>query len=161
MGRTDCATGFVDWPKAGGVWTDSGEGGMWVYAFWLAKTHPPDLEFRWPDPFIACHGVEATVCLPLPDSIVSDNPEQIYFRDFDELPDRDADPEGYTIGVMDSGYQVIAAVCLGSTGNTWLDDQGRHWQCRPETLNSRGRALIVALNALYDREPVLVTYLDT
>ena len=161
MGRTDSVSGFVDWPTAGERWRDSGEGGMWVYAFWLAKTHPPDPEFRWPDPFIACHGVETTVCLPLPDSTVSDGVEQVYFRDTEDLPGRAEDPEGYTIAVMDAGHQVLAAVCLGSTGNSWVDGQGNYFQCRTETLNSRGRALIIALNALYDREPVLVTYLDT
>ncbi len=160
MGRTNSVTGFVDWPTADGRWKDSGEGGMWVYAFWLTKTDPLH-ELQWPDPFIACHGVESTVCLPLPDSIVSDGSDRVYFRDYDLLPNRGTDPEGWAMGLMDAGHAVLAAVCLGSTGNTWADPDGQYWQCRVDDLSSRGRALLVALNALYDREPVLVTYLDT
>lgn len=54
--------GCVKWPDSG--YRDTGEGGMWVYAFVLADAASG---------FIRCCGPAATVSLPLPDVVLRDD----------------------------------------------------------------------------------------
>ncbi len=176
MGRQSGATGGVNWPAGQPEWKVTGEGGMWVHAFWLADFSTPQTQYRYAvapdhplaevtdvyqrDPFIRCHGPETTICLPQPDCPVSDSTPRVY-HPRPEL-DRDTDLEGYTIGVYDAGYAVLAAVCLGTSGMSFRHaDTGEPWQCTEDDLSHQGLAALAVLDLLYGRAAVLVTYLDT
>ncbi len=192
MGRELGETGCVRWPS-GEPWHDSGEGGLWVYAFWKVETVPAskpmydvrpgdedydelvDVRFEYErDPFVRCIGPDSTILLPrshtrvagpdktivlpLPD-VVSDDPGQIYYRDFDARPNWG--DEDYDRWHLDAGVGVLAAVCLGTSGPSWCDADGNYWACTDETLTENGRQLLAHLDALYSRGHHFVTYLDT
>lgn len=155
-------SGYIDWPVH---LTDSGEGGMWVYAMVLADDAHD---------FVHCCGPAATIALPLPDVVVSD-PARIYPPMRNEWW-RDPDPVGldtpegrraYTTLLenrlfdrMSNGSSVLAAVCLGTSSGSWTDEHD-HWRCTAVDLTDAGRALVRSLESLYDAPVALVTYLDT
>lgn len=157
-------TGYVIWPTD---CRDTGEGGLWVYAVVLAD--------RVVD-FVACHGPDTTVALPLPDVVLSDD-DQVYPPEEKNWwhrpePENLTDPAALKDFVMrvemwvyrrvTHGSSVLAAVCLGSSGGSWWnEDMGEYWRCTPETLTDEGRALLNSLAKLYGAEPSLITYLDT
>ncbi len=184
MGRQPGATGYVQWPEGIDGWGDTGEGGMWVAAFWLCDFSIEDIQPMFDpigdgltdaeraqmmtyrrDPFIRCHGPESTIALPLPDAVASgEQADRIYREPPEPLPAQGhsrIEVEQHIYDTLDSAHPVLAAVILGTSGTCWADNEGNPWQATTANLTSRGRALVVALNALYDREAVLVTYLDT
>jgi hypothetical protein len=118
------------------------------------------------DPFIRCHGPESTIALPFPDSVASGMEADRIYRDPPEPLPTDGqhtriEAEQHIYDTLDAARPVLAAVILGTSATAWVDAAGDYFQATTEELTSRGRALIVALNTLYNREPVLVTYLDT
>ena len=141
-------TGWVNWPVRlpHSRWQDSGEGGMWVHAFWPCDfSAGTDLH----DSFIRCTGPEAVIALPTQDAPIGDTAATIY--------DRQPDGKEY----LDAGVPVLAAVCLGTTSISYVDaDTGAYWQCTEVDLTGRGQALLRTLSNLYSRSPILVTYLD-
>ncbi len=162
MGSQSGATGYVNWPEGLDGWRASGEGGMWVAAFWLCELGEDDQ-----DPFVRCHGPEYTIALPFPDSVATALPADRLYRDDLKL-DLPWEPEPTRMQVeqhaydqMDAAHPVLAAVVLGTSAICWSDGEGNYWSATTEELTSRGRALVVALNALYDRQAIVVTYLDT
>lgn len=173
MGRLPGSTGWIKWPDiSSGEWTDSGEGGVWVYAFWPCQFSeevtkptyavPPDHElasetmtFEY-DPFVRCIGPESTIALPNPDVLLSD--DQIY--PLEDVPLSAQDREADLWHMFDAGVPVLAAVCLGTSGHSYVNNDG-YWHCAEDDLTDKGQALLAVLNQLYTREPVLVTYLDT
>lgn len=162
---------------------------MWVYAFVPAQytlqvsqpMYAPDapgltdeqraelLEYD-EDPFLYCHGPDATIALPQPDSVASTTADLIY-PDYDRDHDQEPGPpvnyrdpqlvERRILDTMDAGRPVLAAVLLGTCGSAWVNDTGELWVCRTQNLTWPGRGLLTQLARLYSRDPVLVTYLDT
>ena len=159
---------------------------MWAYAFIRSRHNQPvvaplyadaglgilDTEGAtkvityWDDPFVKCIGPETTIALPLPDVAVSSNADDLY------PPDRIPEEEGGKHAwhrreaelhhALDAGTQVLAAVCLGSTGRSWFDERAEHyWQVRYRNLTWRGKRLVNRLERLYGRTADIVTYLDT
>lgn len=183
MGRQYGATGYVKWPEGVEGWRDCGEGGMWVAAFWPANfSIAEDVPLFDPavdgltdedraqtftysrDSFVRCHGPEATIALPFPDSVASGQEADRIYRDPADPPPEGASRqqvEQYAYNLMDAAHPVLGALVLGTSATAWVDAEGSYWSASTEELTSRGRALVVALNTLYDRPPVVVTYLDT
>lgn len=57
---------------------------------------------------------------------------------------------------------VLAAVTLGSAGAAYWDDARKGaWRCTRADLTPEGEALLSAMEKLYGREAVLVTFVDT
>lgn len=150
-------SGWVAWPDADPTWKDTGEGGMWVYAFVLAAGDGDPGS----DAFVRCHGPAETICLPMPDVVVSDTEPAVYPTGHSARVLETPPGEDRVIGVFDAGYSVLAAVCLGSSSVPYGNHEIGHWQCRDTDLTHEGRILLAHLRQLYGRNPVLVTYLDT
>lgn len=184
MGRREGQTGYVKWPKPRRHLLDTGEGGLWVYAFWLCEyseqvTQPvyvgldildesrltSETVTYYDDPFIRCHGPDTVISLPLPDVVVSDNDEDVYPGELMiEQPTGKhvawEQREEYVRYLADAGVTTLAAVCLGSSSLS-LADRGRYWTCGFDDLTHRGRSLVRRLNRLYRRKARILTYLDT
>lgn len=158
--------GCVKWPDSG--YRDTGEGGMWVYAFVLADAASG---------FIRCCGPAATVSLPLPDVVLRDDGD-VYpaewpdWRAPDDLSAKDAATEDgrrkYRIRVerwirdrYHHGRDVLAAVCVGTSACSWHHEDLGYWTCTPGELTDGGADLLRGLEKLYGIAPVLVTFLDT
>ncbi len=151
------STGCIRWPELGSFWSDGGEGGMWVYAFW-----PTNSAATREDPFIRCHGPAATINLTRPDFIVKDAGEIYDPPRAPRVVPADFDPESgqYMLDVLDAGLPVLAAVCLGTTEITFMHE-GQYWFATDADLTQEGLDVVGALNLLYERSFRLVTYLDT
>lgn len=166
MGRQPGNTGYVCWPELPHPrWRDTGEGGMWVYAHWPVEAAavepraidevPTDITV---DPFIRCHGPEATIALPLPDAVASPNGAEIYDSSwFDARP---TEPADMLRAIYGASTPVLASVCLGTSGTAYADDNG-YFHAGMDDITDRGWVAIIALNRLYGRQPVIITYLDT
>jgi hypothetical protein len=130
-------TNFVNWPTSED-YRDTGEGGLWAYAFWLANNHDA-----------ACCGVTSVIALPQQDVVLN----------YDSLV---YPPIGY--GREDEaayyGAPVIGALLLGSTFNSLANDDD-YFMVSYSDLTPPGQAVIDKLNNLYNRQAVIVTYLDT
>jgi hypothetical protein len=152
MGRQPGQSGWVDWPHPSPTrWHDTGEGGMWVYAFWPYDTDQA---------FVRCNDVESTIALPMPDFVTSDKANEIYLG-VEELGNRAVTIDGQIMAALDAGTPVLAAVCLGSTSSSYANPAGAYWQCTVNDLTDEGMTLIRLLTMLYRRRVVLITYLDT
>lgn len=140
MTRRKQNSGWVRWPELGDQWKDSGEGGTFVYAFF---TTDQDRD----DSFVNCHEARDIIWLPQPDFIASD-PGDVY------QPDRDK--------LIDAGRSVLAAVCLGTSGHSYVNvARGEYFACTLDDFIPKGHAVLAVLEMMYERPPVLVTYLDT
>ena len=137
------SSGWVRWPTH---LTSTGEGGMFVYAI------VPSLDRD--DPFEVCCGVASAelrrreVLVPEPGQ--GNNPERRWW------------PRGRG----GSSVDLLAAVCLGSTGGSWYTGDlallnGRMWTATYADLTEEGQALVRALMDLYGRPVHLLTFLDT
>lgn len=152
MGRRMGSTGWVTWPSLPSErWHDTGEGGMWVMAYYLASPGRDD--------FVRCCGPKGTIALPLPDREISPAASRVY-RDIEGTA---ALPWGMdrTEAVYDAGWPVLAAFCVGTSGTSLADANGDYFDASFEDLTLRGANVLTALSQLYGRSPVLVTYLDT
>ncbi len=138
-------TGCINWPRTGELnWRDTGEGSMFVFAYWLRdyKFEGMDLfdqEARGSDWFL--RGTDADVVRIWPGG-----------------DDVHASPN---IAHIDDGDGILAAVCLGSSAGVYHSPMrdGYFWAGMSD-LNAAGRKLVSALSGLYERSPVLITYLD-
>ncbi|MET0701666.1 MAG: hypothetical protein ABWY93_18605 [Mycobacterium sp.] len=162
------SSGFVNWPKVGvDGWHDTGEGGMWVYAFVPAVysavvtvplTDTEDHEVQV-DPFVHCHGPESTLALPMPDQLAGDFPG-IYTPEQFERVHAYSSPR-LDLEMANFGVDVLAAVCLGTTDKSLADAGGEPFVAQRTKLTTRGWRLVALLELLYEREVTLVTYLDS
>lgn len=57
--------------------------------------------------------------------------------------------------------ELLAAVCLGSNRQSLYHSAGGYFNCGYDDLNEQGKQLYDSLEALYQREPLLITLLDT
>jgi hypothetical protein len=130
-------TGCVRWPTH---LRNSGEGGMSVYALWPEGFSRAG-DHNWEDPFYRCFSglrIKASVC----ESPISN------------------------LGDAEDAA-LYGALCLGTSGGSWewpdagQDEWPGHWEAALSDLTDDGLAIVTALNALYGREAVLVTMLDT
>lgn len=136
--------GCINWPD-NTTNEDTGEGGMWVYAYVLAS----DAEDH-----VQCCGPSSTLALPMPDVVVAD-PGNVYPDNCWSANRSDPHANCY------AGYPIVAAILLGSTGGSWHNDSG-YFACTNADLTDAGRDLLDKLGQLYGGAPVhLVTYLDT
>lgn len=128
-------TPCVNWPRD---WENTAEGGMVVY-FCVLELH---------DPFVQCF-TESTITMSKPDAETSGHSLRVWppFA----WPDLDQDT---------SSYALLAAVCVDSTTSSYWNGE-RHFAAGPEDLTPHGRALYDNLQALYGREVLIITLLDT
>lgn len=143
-------TGFIDWPRLNKstVWTDTCKGFTYVYAFWLADYPNPDTGLAilrglgmHPDWFCAGMKVDQVLSVEIhPKDIVSPNMNQIYEHGVYARP-------------------ILAAICLGSADSTF-NNGSYFWWAAPGDLTRQGDRLLKDISALYEREPVLLTFLD-
>ncbi len=161
MTRRDPTTlaGCVRWPE-GSPWKDSGEGGMWAAVLIPAATFPQL------DPWDVCMSPTSTIALPLPDVAVHDRggiytDGQREWRDLINAPKGERRDRELERATLSAGAGVLAAVVLGATGGSWHDPDGDYFEVTHDTLTDAGRALVEALEAMYERPAQFVTYLDT
>ena len=176
--RNKNGTGFIRWPQPNDGYKVSGENGMWVYGFWPTTQDAPldaGIELlvdgaeprTYLDPFVRCHGVLGTLALPLPDVVASPNEDLVYRVENAPAytgPSGDAvERMRYLEHTFDAGYPVLAGVCLGSIGETYVDQEGGYWSATHADLTRNGRKLTRLMGELYgSRRPAqLVTYVDT
>lgn len=56
---------------------------------------------------------------------------------------------------------LLAAVCLGSNRHSFVHSSGGYFNCDYQDLTEQGKQLYDSLKTLYQREPLLITLLDT
>lgn len=128
-------TACVNWPQR---WEDSGEGGLVVY-FVVVENYD--------DPFVQCY-YESAPTMAYPDVIVSGHRDEVW-------PERRGD------SLPESG-DLLAVVCVASTTASWCDpDTGIYFAVTTADLTDHGKQLYNNLQALYGREVLIITLLDT
>lgn len=168
LDQQEGSTGWINWPTH---LNDTGEGGMWVYAFWVSdldsrtivvnENEPAEKIAILRDSFVKCFGPQTTLALPWQNFVVSSNERQIYVPS-EDFPDPKEDRDAFNMAIADAGVPVLAAVCLGTSVHSWTDYEGNdYWSCTEEDLTKPGHMLVASLNRLYGREAILITYLDT
>jgi hypothetical protein len=164
MGWQKGFTGYVSWPQLpSDEWHITGENGMWVAAHWpcdyshaafaTANGEPDDrgVVLSYPvDRFVRCHGPQTTIALPLPDAPVSATSAVMYPLEYRDMRDP-----------YDCGIQVLASLILGTCAEAYADPNGEYFDAALSDLTEEGRCVVSMLNMLYERDAVLVTYLDT
>lgn len=126
-------TGCVNWPTHTSH-VDTGEGGMWVYAY-ITDRDAPDFE--------ACYGPTQTVTLAEPDALIHD-PGQIHGDDCRILA---------AVCLGSTGGSWVATTPQG--------DHIDYWQCAASDLTTDGRNLVAALERMFGAPVHICTYLDT
>ena len=144
-------SGYIKWPTE---LLNTKEGGSWVYL--VVASH----EMFDKDKFVNCCYNGATLNRGL---IVDPS-----HRDDDQGPTRIEkrffpncravlgcdDPNAH------QSVDLLAAICLGTSGGTWYHAD-RPWSCSYDDLDQNGKALYDSVKQLYNREPTLLTYIDT
>lgn len=167
--RRPGSSGWVRWPSAGvDGWRETGEGGTWVYAFVrVERSQPFDMDIgegrslpALVDPFVHCHGPDSTIALTMPDALVTVDSPIYPSEGFAHVAGLTPGSTAYEWERTNFGADVLAAMCLGTTGSTFANDDGP-FDCGRDDLTRQGRWALVWLQMLYDRPPMLVTFLDT
>lgn len=115
---------------------DSGEGGLYAYAFFLANDN--DYE---------CVEASNTISLPGPDALV--NGHDFYATRLDNNWWEES-----------AGEQVLAAIYLGSTSSSLLNQNG-YFEVTEAHLDNRMLQALNLLKIVYERDFKIITYLDT
>jgi hypothetical protein len=157
---------MVNWPGADGFsWVDSGEGGL--YAMLVVPS-----DDREDDPH--CH-IDVNVVMTAPDAPQSD------VRDFGGPYDaREARSRAEAEEILRTSSSKVAyhwairayspdalsasvqaAIHIGSTSASLVHVHGGYFRVGYENLTTRGKLLYDTLKSAYDREPVILTFLDT
>lgn len=136
---TEC----VNWPKG---WKDSGEGGLVVY---FAVLDDED------DSFVKCFA-ESTITMSYPDVEVSGHLSRVW----SEPPSRRRSGDDHLLLEFPGSLPLLAAICVDSTKSSWCRD-GDYFTPTRNDLTDHGRALYDNLTALYGREVLILTLLDT
>lgn len=138
-------TGWIVWPTH---CENTCEGGMSVYA--IVPEEADGGGWAGGDSFITCSpGIQPVASLP--DVCLNDEVEQALWP-LD-------DGEDALGGRARWSTPCLAMVCLGTSGGSWWDSD--YWHATRADLTVTGRQLVDALAALYGREPLIVTFLDT
>lgn len=127
--------GFVNWPNANPAIHNSCEGGMSVYALWPESREERAAPGWNEEGFYNCFSgfrIKASV---------SESP----VSDVSEVRDR----------------PMYAAICLGTSGGSWVKEDGEFWEASAVDLTDGGLELVAALNVLYGTDAKLVTVVDT
>lgn len=149
------STGYINWQRLGRIWHDTGEGSTFVYAFWPAEQdhHREDSGIslfkprgKHPDWFVFADGAETVLNSAVHESwVVSPNVSEVYIE-----------PEEAEF----SNRPVLAAICLGTVNAIYASrSRSAYWWCGHGDLTWQGKTLIRSISALYERPPVLLTYL--
>lgn len=159
-------TGEVEWPVSN-LWRHTGEGGMWVTAFWEVPSG--DAEYEWS----TCIGPGRTYSFQ-EDAVGVDTGEDYYswFSSFEEREAREKEwvAENPTMHYFETRNHFedylsgpfYAAVDLGTTGGSWAHpDTGDYFVCTRNNLSRRGKMIVTMLDNLYKVPGKLVTFLDT
>lgn len=144
-------TGYIDWHRLAksSHWISTDQGVTYVYAYWMADYPDRNSGLAMlrgsglhPDWFCAGLRVDQilTACELHPRDVVSPNMTEVYESGIYPRP-------------------MLASLCLG-TADTTYGDGTYYWWAAPGDLNKQGTRLIKDINALYEREPVILTYLD-
>lgn len=139
-------TGVINWPRNNEMgWTDTREGGTFVYAYWLADHSPRGLDLidgkNWSEDWFVRH--------PWAEDVI----ETVYAGGGTGLS---ASPN---VSYLDDA-RVLAAVCLGTNdGAFYHPTRDGYWWASEGDLSRHGAKVVRELSRLYQRQPLIVTYL--
>lgn len=134
---------LVEWPAPGEGWVDTGEGGLFAYAFWEHQS-------GW-DRCVVERLVDVLPWDVMVDAVGPMGPD---FVVVDRAGERDAD--GMPVV---SGLDVGVAVYLGSSPYS-SQASDRYFRVSSSVLTSQGAGAVGALEAVFG-EATFVTFLDT
>lgn len=147
-------SGYVDWHRLDRTlpWVKvNQQHHTYVYAFWLAdygtatSDHGVSLfkaEGAHPDWFIHAQTADQVLAAYQPASWFSPNHRQAYGPDL-------------------AAYPLLGCLLLGTADAMYMRGGADHpWWCDTDDLVLRGRLLLKQMSHLYEREAVLVTFLD-
>jgi hypothetical protein len=117
---------------------DTGEGGMAVFFAILE-----DLDV----PFVQCFP-ESVITMSFPDAVTSEHSDRVW-------------PEIDRAAELPTSYPLLAAMCVDSTRASWSNENTGHFAAELDDLTTYGRALYDTLAAVYGREVLIITILDT
>lgn len=156
-------TGYIDWPTH---LTNSGEGGSFVYL--VVIEHEFDN-----DEFVQCisQGAYLFDCdLVDPDTTAHEWDPAVQGQKF--TLERKLFPNSFDSALPSTdtnkwlSVPFLAAVCLGTSGGSWYvasetERFVRTWHCEYNDLTEKGKLLFDSLKDLYNRDPMLLTFIDT
>jgi hypothetical protein len=152
-GRRDGSAnvGLVNWPTQ---LENSGEGGVYVYAVVAMDDE---------DSFPTCVVTHASLWV---DTLIDSNPQagEIDAKGDQRWPLEERwfpQEEGAEEWERLLSRPLYAAVLLGSSGGSWVSEEGNHWTCARKDLQEDGEKLVVGLEKLYGQKVELLTFLDT
>lgn len=141
--ESDESKSYVCWPTD---WEHTGEGGLAVYLI------VPDQAGRYWN--------ECAVSMPtLKADAVIVRGQQEDERRIWGVSQYDTPPEERTEIYTET--DLLACVCLGTTGGAWRDEEYGYFIARVGDLTWEGKQIYDSLKELYGIEPVLLTLLDT
>ena len=149
-------SGYINWPTH---LTNSGEGGS--YVFLIVEESLSDKR----DEFVHCFMTSACLCL-------GDVIEPDYKDEWDELGqifplERKFFPNWRNPGIENNtekalSVPLLAAICLGTSNGSWYYGHYEQiWNCSFDNLTTEGQNLYNVIKHLYNREPTLLTFIDT
>lgn len=146
-------SGWVNFPAKDPAFRNTAEGGMSVHALFVATASISGGE----DPFVHNCSTDLGVMRrggPTFSADITNVAVEMFGESNDEMSDFTND--------NNATYGLLACVCLGSSGGSFLHDAlGQFWACRREDLTEDGRQLLLSLERLYGRRAILLTTLDT
>ena len=145
------SSGWVRFPVGDPDYRDTGEGGLTVHALFFTADG-----LNHDDPFVQNAETALTVWLDGGPTRCADPhaPAVAGMFDANGLLTHDDSPDSAGI------YNLLASVCLGSTGGAFCNSAG-YFTCTRDDLTPDGLALVEQLERLYGRPAVLITNLDT
>lgn len=136
----DSVRSFINWPTN---MEDTGEGGMAVFL-----VVPDDCDTM------------TEACVNLPILRQSDVYTEGQALESMLWPDSNRYKPTNEIDGLDS-VELLAIVCLGTTGGAWHDDDYGYFKATEDDLTVHGQVLFGLLEQLYGRKPIFLTALDT
>lgn len=152
-------SGYINWHRLDRTlgWVKNRSGyHTYVYAFWLAdyswladRGHSRDAgvamfkDHPHPDWFVHSETADhILVAFTPPDSYASPNVTDVF--------------ENNTL----ASRPLLGSLLLGTSDTVYLSEQDQYWWAHRDDLTWIGRRVLKALDRLYEREPVLVTFVD-
>jgi hypothetical protein len=156
-------SGEVEWPLSD-LWQHTGEGGMWVSAFWRVpegeawqKCIGPGRTYSFEE-----HAVGVDTGESYASWFPSDDEREQSEKEWTEKH-----PDVHYFDTRDHFYDYLSgpfygAIDLGTTGGSWIHpESGEYFVCTRANLTRRGKMIVTMLDNLYGVTGKLVTFLDT